>query len=100
MVEKKNWLKTIGKLKRFLNDVGQIWTGTSLSGYQENGPYHCSDCSFLKKKDGEKFKDEDGKGRCIHPVVIADSKVNKDSKGLGIVNIERGCCEFVDQKED
>lgn len=101
MAEKKSWLKIIGQLKKFLREVGPLWpNSTKLSGYAENGPFHCSDCSFLKKVDGEPFKDEQGKGRCNHPVVIADSEVKKDKKGLGIVNIETGCCEFVDQPKE
>jgi len=102
MAEKRSWLKTIGKLKRFLNDVGQIWAGTPLSGYEEKGPYHCEDCSFLKgQRAGNIFKDADGKGRCSHSVVLADPKVKMDSEmGLKIVNIEHGCCAFVDQKKD
>lgn len=100
--KKKSWLKIIGQLKRFLNEVGPLWpNSTKLSGYAENGPYHCSDCSFLKRdEDGKKFMDEDGKGRCKHSVVIADSEVKKDKDGIPIVNIMHGCCEFVDQEED
>ncbi len=102
MAEKKSWLKIIGRLKRLINEVGGLWQGTSLSGYEEHGPYHCEDCSFLKgQKAGEIFRDVDGKGRCNHPAVIADPKVEKDQKtGLGIVHIERGCCAFVDQPKE
>ena len=97
MTERKSWLKIIGKLKRFLNVVGPIWTGTKLSGYSESGPFHCGDCGYLKGlKDGNVFKDKDGQGRCNQPVVIADSEVKKDESGRPIVNIEIGCCEFVE----
>src|SRR6266478_3648106 len=75
MAEKKSWLKIIGQLKKFIREVGPLWpNSTKLSGYAENGPFHCSDCSFLKKVDGEQFKDDEGAGRCNHPVVIADSE--------------------------
>jgi hypothetical protein len=95
----KSWLKVISRLKRLIADIGPLWPAgsTELSGYAEDGPYHCEDCSFLKgKKSGNIFRDDKGKGRCSHPVVIADSKVKRDGS-LSIVNIERGCCEFVDQ---
>jgi hypothetical protein len=96
----KSWLKKIGALKRLLAAVGPLWPrSTKLAGYAEEGPYHCEDCVYLKgKKQGNVFKDDDGKGRCIHPMMIADLEVRKDSKLLPIVNIEKGCCEFVDQK--
>jgi hypothetical protein len=94
----KSWLKKIAALKRLLREVGPLWPSpsTKLSGYGESGPYHCEDCVFLKKD----FKDEDGNGRCNHPVVISDSEVKHDDRGLGIVNIERGCCEFVEPPKE
>lgn len=92
----KSWLKKIAALKRLIREVGSLWPkSTKLSGYAESGPYHCEDCVYLKKD----FKDANGKGRCNHPVVIADSEVKHD-KGLGIVNIERGCCEFVEPPKE
>lgn len=96
-----SWLKKIGALKRLITAVGPLWPrSTKLAGYAEEGPYHCEDCKYLKgKKEGNVFKDENGKGRCNHPVMIADPEVKKDSKLLPIVNIEYGCCEFVDQKK-
>ena len=97
----KSWLRIIGRLKKLIADVGPIYPegSTQLSGYGEDGPYHCEDCSFLKgQKTGNIFKAEDGTGRCNHPVVISDSKVKKD-KNLAIVNIERGCCAFNDQQK-
>ena len=88
----KSWLKKIGALKRLITEVGPLWPkSTKLAGYAESGPYHCEDCIYLKKG----FKDESGKGRCNQPVMIVDSEVKHDNKGLAIVDIERGCCEFV-----
>jgi len=96
MAERKSWLKIIGKLKKFVADVGTIWDGTPLSGYAESGPYHCQDCHYLKGIHKEIFKDSEGFGRCDMPVVIADPKVKKDDQGRPIVNIPKGCCAFVD----
>jgi hypothetical protein len=95
----KSWLKKIAGLKRLLSEVGPLWPkSTRLAGYAEDGPYHCEDCVYLKgKKQGNVFVDSDGKGRCIHSMMIADSEVKKDKNFLPIVNIEHGCCEFVDQ---
>jgi hypothetical protein len=88
----KSWLKKIAALKRLLREVGPLWPkSTKLAGYAENGPYYCGDCIYLKKD----FKDDENRGRCNHPVMIADTEVKHD-KGLAIVNIEKGCCEFVD----
>jgi len=61
--------------------------GTPVSGYAENGPYHCEDCVHLE-------------GRvCAHPVVMADPGVKKkrDADGRPYVNVEHGCCRFVRQ---
>lgn len=100
MAEKKSWLKIINKLKKFLSEVGPIWEGSTLSGYQEKGPYYCGMCEYAKgMKQGEVFKDADGKGRCLQSVVIADPKVKKDDKGLPIINLQIGCCEFVEKYE-
>jgi hypothetical protein len=97
----KQWSKIIGGLKRLIAEFGPIWPkSTKLSGYAESGPYHCEDCEYLKKVDGQIFRDEWGRGRCSQLVVIADSEVRKDSSGLPIVNIEKGCCEFVDPAEE
>jgi hypothetical protein len=95
-MERKSWLKIIGKLKKFVAEVGTIWDGTALSGYAEEGPYYCGNCHHLKGIHKEIFKDADGKGRCDQPAVISDSKVKKDEQGRPIVNIEKGCCAFVD----
>ena len=90
----KSWLRIIGAIKRFVNRFGAIYPepSTKLAGYAEDGPYHCKDCKYLKKG----FVDENGKGRCNQPVMIADSEVKHDDKGLAIVNIQVGCCAFVD----
>jgi hypothetical protein len=95
----KGWLKKIAGLKRLLSEVGPLWPrSTKLAGYAEDGPYHCEDCIYLKRdKEGKAFSDDNGKGRCVHSVMIADSEVKKDKSFLPIVNIEKGCCEFVDQ---
>ena len=94
----KNWPKIIRALKRLIRDNGPIWPSpsTELSGYATDGPYHCGDCEYLKKDDGKIFRDVDGLGRCKQIVVIADSEVKKDDQGRPIVNIEKGCCEFVE----
>ena len=96
MAERKSWLKIIGKLKKFVADVGTIWEGTTLAGYQERGPYFCGECHYLKGVHKEIFKDENGLGRCDPPVMISDPQVKKDSEGRPIVNIKIGCCEFVE----
>lgn len=95
----KSWLKKIAGLKRLISEVGTLWPrSTKLAGYAEDGPYHCEDCIYLKRdKEGKAFADENGKGRCVHSVMIADSETKKDKSFLPIVNIEHGCCEFVDQ---
>lgn len=96
---KVGWLRKISLLKKLLEKTGPLWPApsTKLSGYAEDGPYHCGDCEYLKKtQDGEVFKDKEGKGRCSQAVVIADPEVKKDEKGRPIVNIETGCCEFVE----
>lgn len=94
----RSWLKVIGKLKRFLSEVGPLWPdSTNLAGYAESGPYSCENCEYLKgREENQTFKDESGFGRCSQPVMIADPQVKKDEKGRPIVNIERGCCEFVE----
>lgn len=95
----KSWLKLVGALKKFLNEVGAIFpNSTTLSGYGSSGPYHCSDCTYLKKINGKPFRDDKNMGRCDHPVVISDFEVPRDGK-LSVVNIEHGCCAFVDYPE-
>lgn len=78
------WGVKIHALKDLLQRVGTLWTGTTLSGYADQGPYHCGECKYLE---GE---------TCKHPAVKADPQVKKNSDGMPVVNAERGCCEFVD----
>lgn len=98
---KKSWLKIIGKLKKLIKQTGPLWPdSTELAGYAESGPYNCHMCEYLKgAKQNNIFRDEDGKGRCIHSVMIADPETKKDKNGIPIVNIEFGCCEFVEPLE-
>lgn len=96
--KKSSWLKKISGLKTLIEKVGPLWPkSTKLAGYAESGPYHCANCEYLKGlKDGEVFKDKDGKGRCNQSVMIADPEVRKDELGRPIVDIDKGCCEFVE----
>lgn len=97
------WAKKISGLKRLIESVGHLWPtpSTKLAGYAEDGPYHCEDCIFLRGyKEGNIFRDENGRGRCGNVVMLADSETKKDKDGFAIVNIERGCCEFVDPRKD
>lgn len=88
----------IEALSALLIQTGRLWTGTKLSGYAENGPYHCDDCIFLKgRKEGKIWEDAEGKGRCNNAFTVADEEVKHDEEGLAIVNIKKGCCEFVDE---
>ena len=98
---KVGWLKKIAGLRRLIAQVGPLWPSpsTKLAGYAESGPYHCEDCIYLKgRKEGKIFRDENGYGLCSQEVMIADDEVKKNKNGLSIVNIERGCCEWVDPK--
>ena len=101
MPSKKSWLKIIGRLKKLISDVGPLWPdSTDLAGYAENGPYNCHMCEYLRgAKEGNIFRDEKGMGRCKQSVMIADPDVEKDKNGLPIVNVEFGCCEFVEPLE-
>lgn len=93
----------IAALKELLSKVGRLWpSSTKLAGYAEDGPYHCKDCIYLKGRTEGKdkiFKDDKGKGRCNNAFMLADMEVKHDKDGLAIVNIKRGCCEFVDNVE-
>lgn len=99
MAEKKmGWLKKISLLKKLLAETGPLWPkSTKLAGFSSDGPYSCANCEYLKgMKQGKVFKDEKGH-RCIQEVMIADSEVKKDSKGLPIIDdAEHQCCEFVE----
>jgi hypothetical protein len=93
--------KQITGWKEFIKKFGALWTGTSLSGYGEEGPYHCADCEYLVgKKKNNVYRDSNGAGRCLHSIVKIDPKLKKDAKGLPIINIEHGCCEFVEPMEE
>ena len=84
--EAMEWPEKIVELRALVKRTGPLWTGTSLSGYAADGPYHCGHCRYLVGKDG-----------CSHPAVQADPEVPK-AAGLPIVDAARGCCEFVDPK--
>jgi hypothetical protein len=48
-------------------------------------------------KEGEVFQDDQGRRRCIQPVMIADPEVGKDDKGLSIIDSpDIQCCEFIE----
>ena len=102
MAPKISWLKKISALKTLIAKVGPLWPkSTKLAGYAEKGPYHCQNCEYLRGvKQNNIFKDEDGKGRCGQSVMMADPEVKKDDKGFPIVNIQMGCCEFVEPWEE
>jgi hypothetical protein len=91
------WSKKIALLKRLIEQVGSLWPrSTKLAGYAEAGPYFCGMCEYLKRdENGNPVKFLEGKGRCNQEVMIVDPETKK-SNGLAIVNIERGCCEFVE----
>jgi hypothetical protein len=100
MAANKGWLKKLNALNKIIEENGPLWPrSTKLAGYGEEGPYHCEDCIYAKgKKQNDLFKDENGKGRCLHEAMIMDPEVKKDKSMLPIINLEVGCCEFVDQK--
>lgn len=100
------------KLQIFVDGATQPikWTGTKLSGYAASGPYHCKDCKWLRgRTQGQVFRDPVGRGRCNHPVMMADPQVEHeeppqsvagtegeiDKPQPAIVDIQFGCCEFV-----
>jgi|SRR5690349_1749055 len=74
------------ELEKFIASTGKLWTGTKLSGYGDQGPYHCGECKYLA---GE---------LCKHEIVKADPQVKKNAEGMPIVNAAHGCCEFVDPR--
>ena len=99
MAKEITWPQKIRGLKKLLSSVGRLWPkpSTMLSGYAEGGPYHCGDCEYLKGlEEGQTFVDENGKGRCTMTVVMVDTEAKKDEKGRPIVDIQKGCCEFVE----
>lgn len=94
-----SWDRKIEALKRLLSEVGSLWPApsTRLAGYAEDGPYHCEDCIYLKRDEkGNPVRAAGGRGLCSQEVMRADQQVQHDSNGNALVNIERGCCEFVD----
>lgn len=67
--------------------------GTSESGYEEKGPYHCEDCIHKTASD-EPF--------CIHPKVLADPAMQDrvvliDNRPAAKIDMEHGCCAYVNQ---
>jgi hypothetical protein len=75
--------------------MGSIYdeAGTKVSGYAEDGPYHCEDCIHKTAPD-EPF--------CIHPCVLGDPALQNrvmliDNRPVVKINMERGCCKYVKQ---
>src|ERR1700686_873133 len=75
--------------------LGSIYdeVGTPESGYEEHGPYHCEDCIHKTASD-EPF--------CIHPKVIADSRLQSrlvllNHRPVIKVDLKCGCCKYVNQ---
>ncbi|VVB52067.1 Uncharacterised protein [uncultured archaeon] len=98
-----NWPRKIEGLKRLIGEVGSLWPSpsTKLSGYAEDGPYHCEDCIYLRKDaSGGPVVAFDGTGRCSQAVMLVDPQVRHDSEGKAIVNIQHGCCEFVEPPKE
>lgn len=69
--------------------------GEKGSGYEENGPYHCKDCIH---------KVHPNVPICIHPIVIEFASMltlcftdNPPSNKGRIVDLEKGCCKYVNQ---
>jgi hypothetical protein len=77
--------------------VGVKGIGIGPAEYAETGPYHCQDCVYLKGRTaGDIFRDGSGRGRCNQVVMVNAPQYAHDPDGLAIVNIERGCCRYVD----
>jgi hypothetical protein len=83
----KNWPNIISRLKTLVAEVGEIWPkSTKLAGFASSGPYHCANCEYLV-----------GGNRCKQEVMMADSEVEHDTKGLAVItDAEHQCCEFVE----
>ena len=61
--------------------------GTKLSGYAEDGPFHCEDCVHKPKPDV---------AICTHPIVVADPEMAKRRVPGGVrINLTTGCCRYV-----
>lgn len=74
-----------------MEDISQLGEqGTVISGYEEKGKYHCGDCIHRINPKSD---------ICIHPVVIVDPELqDRMVAGQGIrVDLEKGCCSFVNQ---
>ena len=73
--------------------------GTPVSGYSEEGPFHCHDC--LHRIGGY----ESDLPFCIHPMVLKDPKLKSkrteyDGQKCVEINMEHGCCKFVRQEHE
>lgn len=89
------------RIQEFFDDelkskYSEAASGTNVSGYAEDGPYHCKDCIHKPAPD---------KPYCTHSTVISDPLL-KDRlvkiSGVKVIriNLEHGCCEYVRPKED
>jgi 2,3-bisphosphoglycerate-dependent phosphoglycerate mutase len=70
--------------------------GTKASGYSEDGPFHCEDCIHLT---------EPGQPLCIHPEILKDPELQDKLTQSGSqpaieINLEQGCCRFVNPGKD
>ena len=83
----KNWPSIIDGLKDLIAQNGPIWPGsTKLAGFASSGPYSCAHCEYLV-----------GGNRCRQEVMMADTEVDHDAKGLAIItDAAHQCCEFVE----
>ena len=98
-----SWLQKISLLKKLLDKTGPLWPdSTKLAGFASDGPYSCSNCTFLKgRTENQIFLDDNGNGRCNQPVMIMDPEVPHDDKGLAIIPTPHtSCCEFVHPPEN
>ena len=61
--------------------------GTLGSGYAEEGPYHCSDCTHKRSSTDP---------LCNHPIVVNDPDMQDRRQGDVVqINLQKGCCRFV-----
>ena len=77
--------------------MGSVYdeTGTPDSGYAEQGPYSCEKCIHKTAMD-EPF--------CVHPRVVGDHDlqdklVQINGRPVVKIDMEHGCCRFVNQTE-
>lgn len=79
-----------------MNYASLMEQGDPLTGYEENGPYHCEDCVHRLSKTSNV---------CVHPMIkanpkLANRRVVENGKVIGVkVNLEIGCCSYVKQPE-